>query len=194
MSIEKTLSVKKREGLGKGSNRRLRTEGLVPGVFYAADGKNIAVQSETLPLEKIYAEMSTTGVFNLEIEGEGTFPAMFWQVQKHPYKRQFSHIDFFGVDLEKEIKVKVPVEFVGTSKGVKLGGRLETYREVLLLKAKPMDMPQKITVDISDMGINTTIMVADIVLPANVSAVYDRSFAMVSVLSKDKSLEEGASK
>ena len=65
---------------------------------------------------------------------------------------------------------------------------------MLLLKTKPLDMPQKITVDVSDMGINTTIMVSDIVLPANVSAVYDRSFAMVSVLSKDKSLEEDAKK
>lgn len=189
MSIENTLSVVKRQDLGKGANRRLRAADLVPGVFYSAAGENIAVQAETLPLEKMASEMSTTGVFMLEIDDNGTktnHPAMFWQVQKHPYKKAFKHVDFFGVDLEKEIKVKVPVEFVGTAKGVKLGGVLESYREVLVLKSKPMDMPQKVTVDVSNMDVNTTIAVADVVLPANVSAVYDRNFALVSVLSKEK--------
>ena len=174
MSIENTLSVVKRQDLGKGANRRLRAADLVPGVFYSAAGENIAVQAETLPLEKMASEMSTTGVFMLEIDDNGTktnHPAMFWQVQKHPYKKAFKHVDFFGVDLEKEIKVKVPVEFVGTAKGVKLGGVLESYREVLVLKSKPMDMPQKVTVDVSNMDVNTTIAVADVVLPANVSAV-----------------------
>lgn len=193
MSIEKTLSVVKRQGLGKGANHRLRATGAVPGVFYSAAGDNIAVQVEKLPLEKMIGEMSTTGVFNLEIDDNGaktTYPAMFWQTQKHPYKNAYTHVDFFGVDLEKEIKVKVPVEFVGVSKGVKLGGSMETYREVLVLKSKPLDMPQKVTVDVSDMGLNSTIMVADVVLPANVSVVYDRNFALVSVISADKNAGE----
>ena len=54
---------------------------------------------------------------------------MFWEVQKHPYKKAFTHVDFYGVDLDKEVKVDVPIEFVGVSRGVKLGGVMETYRE-----------------------------------------------------------------
>ena len=190
MSIEKTLSVQKRENCGKGPSGRLRSQDLIPGVFYTAQGENIIVQAPTLPLEKIYGEVGHTTVFNLEIEGDGTHPVLIWQVQRHPYKKCFTHIDFYGVDLNKEVKVDVPLEFVGVSRGVKLGGVLETYRESVRLSSKPLEMPQKITVDVSDMDINDTISVADLQLPANVSAVYDHNFAVVSVLTKTKEDEE----
>ena len=193
MNIEKTLSVQKREGCGKGPSGRLRAEKLIPGVFYTASGENISVQAPVLPLEKIYGEMGHTTVFNLEIEDNGQktmHPVLIWQVQFHPYKRAFTHIDFYGVDLDKEVTVDVPVEFVGTSRGVKLGGRLETYREMVRLCSKPLTMPQKITVDVTDMGINDTVTVSDLKLPENVRAVFDQNYALVSVISKSKD-EEG---
>ncbi|MEG2173520.1 MAG: 50S ribosomal protein L25/general stress protein Ctc [Desulfovibrionaceae bacterium] len=186
-TIEKTLTVKKRDGLGKGFNRRLRTEKLVPGVYYTAAGENIPVQAETLPLQKMYNEMGRTSVFNLEIDDNGTkmvHPVLVWQVQYHPFKKEFKHIDFFGVDLQKKVKISVPVEFIGTSRGVKAGGKLETYRESMVLISKPLDMPKKITIDVSNMDINTTITVTDVVLPAGVVADYHSNYAVVSVLSK----------
>lgn len=192
MNIEKTLSVQKREGCGKGPSGRLRTEKLIPGVFYTATGENISVQAPVLPLEKIYGEMGHTSVFNLEIEDNGQktlHPVLIWQVQFHPYKRAFIHIDFYGVDLDKEVTVDVPVEFVGTSRGVKLGGRLETYREVVRLCSKPLDMPKKITIDVTDMDINDTVTVSAIKLPENVHAIFDQNFAMVSIISKSKDEE-----
>ena len=192
MNIEKTLSVQKREGCGKGPSGRLRAEKLIPGVFYTASGENISVQAPVLPLEKIYGEMGHTTVFNLEIEDNGQktmHPVLIWQVQFHPYKRAFTHIDFYGVDLDKEVTVDVPVEFVGTSRGVKLGGRLETYREMVRLCSKPLTMPQKITVDVTDMGINDTVSVSDLKLPENVRAVFDQNYALVSVISKSKDEE-----
>ncbi len=193
MSIEKTLSVQKREGCGKGPSGRLRAQKLIPGVFYTGKGENIAVQAPELPLEKMYDEMGHTTVFNLEIDENGqksTHPVLIWQVQRHPYKKCFTHIDFYGVDLNKDVKVDVPLEFIGVSRGVKLGGVLETYHESIRLSSKPMDMPQKITIDVSDMDINDTLTVEDLQLPANVSAVYDHNFAVVSVLAKSKDDEE----
>ncbi|WP_297825448.1 50S ribosomal protein L25/general stress protein Ctc, partial [uncultured Desulfovibrio sp.] len=160
MSIEKTLSVQKRENSGKGPSGRLRSQNLIPGVYYTAQGENITVQAPALPLEKIYEEVGHTTVFNLEIEEnsqKSTHPVLIWQVQRHPYKNCFTHIDFYGVDLDKEVKVDVPLEFVGVSRGVKLGGVLETYRESVRLSSKPLDMPQKVTIDVSDMNINDTI-------------------------------------
>lgn len=194
----KTLNVQKREGKGKGASGRLRGQALVPGVFYTASGQNILVQAPSLPLEKIYDEVGHTTVFNLEIEsadGKDTHPVLIWQVQRHPYKKKFLHIDYYGVDLEKEVKVDVPVEFVGSAKGVKLGGVLETYRESVRLGAKPLDMPQKITVDVSDLNIGDMIDVADLKLPPNVRAVYDHNYAVVGVLAKSQEAEgaeEGA--
>lgn len=197
MSIDKTLSVQKREGHGKGASGRLRAKELVPGVFYTASGQNVMVQAPTLPLEKIYEQVGHTTVFNLEIEspeGKETHPVLIWEVQRHPYKKRFLHIDYYGVDLDKEVKVEVPIEFVGTAKGVKLGGLLETYRETVRLASKPLDMPKKITVDVTNMNIGDMLNVAELELPANVHAVYDQNFAIVGVLAKgkdDAAAEEG---
>ena len=193
MDIEKTLCVQKRESRGKGANGRLRGQALIPGVFYTASGQNIMVQAPVLPLEKIYEAVGHTTVFNLEIEsanGKEIHPVLIWQVQRHPYKKQFLHIDYYGVDLDKEVKVDVPIEFVGTAKGVKLGGVLETYREEVRLASKPLEMPKKITIDVSGLNIGDMIDVSDLQLPANVHAVYDHNYAIVGVMAKSKEAEE----
>ena len=86
MNIEKTLSVQKREGSGKGASGRLRTQDLIPGVFYTAKGDNISVQAPALPLEKIFAEAGRNSVFDLEIDDNGTktvHPVIIWDVQYH---------------------------------------------------------------------------------------------------------------
>ena len=189
MSIEKTLSVQKLEGCGKGPAGRLRAQKLIPGVFYTAKGENVAVQAPALPLEKLFEEVGRTTVFNLEIDDNGqknVHPVMFWQVQSHPYKKAFTHVDFYGVDLNKTVTVEVPLEIVGVSRGVKLGGILEIYREVIPLQSKPLNMPKKIVVDVSEMDINDTVNVADLKLPEGVAAVFDQNFAVVSVLAKAK--------
>lgn len=198
MAIDKTLNVQKKEGRGKGPSGRLRARDMVPGIFYTTSGENIMVQAPALPLEKMYESVGHTTVFNLEIESDGkkdTHPVIIWQVQRHPYKKRFLHIDYYGVDLEREIKVEVPLEFTGTAKGTKLGGVLETYRESVRLGSKPLDMPQKLIVDVSNMNIGDTINVEDLKLPDNVRAVHDQNFAIVSVVTKSKDdgiEEEGA--
>ena len=69
MSDLKVLTVQKRAGLGKGANRRSRQEELVPGVFYTANGENVAVQVAARALAKIFSQVGRTTVFNLDIEG-----------------------------------------------------------------------------------------------------------------------------
>ena len=197
MEIDKTLQVSKRQGKGKGPSGRLRAEGYVPGVYYTAKGENIPVQAPVLPLEKMFELVGHTTVFNLEIDDQGTktsYPVLIWKVQPHPYKKRFLHVDYYGVDLEKEVKVNVPLEFVGTPKGVKMGGVLEKYRENVLLSSKPLDMPQKIVVDVTDLDLNMSVNVEDLQLPANVTAVFDQSFAVASVVvpSSEDETEAGA--
>lgn len=186
MLIEKTLNVTKRDGKGKGASGRLRAKDLIPGVFYTSSGENIMVQAQALPLEKIYESVGHTTVFNLEIDDNGkkdTHPVLIWQVQRHPYKNRFLHIDYYGVDLDKEIKVEVPLEFVGTPRGVKLGGVLETYREWVRLSSKPLEMPQKITVDVTGLEIGDTISISDLALPPNVKPVHAQNHAVAAVVS-----------
>ncbi len=189
MSELKTLSVQKRDALGKGPNRRLREEALVPAVYYAPDGKNINVQVALNPLNKIYEQVGRTNVFNLEIDDNGTkttHPVFVWDAQYHPVKNTFTHIDFYGVDLNKEIKVKVRLRFVGTSKGVKAGGRMEVYREEVMLVAKPQDMPRIVDVDITDFDLGTNLRASDLKLPEGVRVEFKSDYSILTVMSKDK--------
>lgn len=189
MSELKTLSVQKRDALGKGPNRRLREEALVPAVYYAPDGKNILVQVELNPLNKIYEQVGRTNVFNLEIDDNGTktaYPVFVWDAQYHPVKNTFTHVDFYGVDLNKEIKVKVRLRFVGTSKGVKAGGKMEVYREEVMLVAKPQDMPRIVDVDITDFDLGTNLRASELILPEGVRVEYKSDFSILTVMSKDK--------
>lgn len=188
MAELKTLSVQKRENMGKGASHRLRQDNTIPCVFYTGEGENIPVQASSKELFKLYDSVGRTTVFNLEYDENGkkvTKPALIWDVQFHPFKRAFTHMDFYGVDLEKEVKIVVPLEFVGVAKGSKLGGKLETYREKVTLKGKPLDIPAKVTIDITDMGLNSTIHVSSLALPAGVSAYTKNDFAIISVISRE---------
>ena len=179
------LSAQKRAGLGKGANRRLRLEEAVPGVFYSTTGENIPVQVSARAFSKVFSKVGRTTVFNLEIEADGkktVYPVLVWETQRHPVKNSFTHVDFYGVDLDKPVKITEPLEFVGVARGTKVGGKLETYRERVQLMAKPLDMPAKVTIDISGMDVGATLQIAGLQLPEGVTAAYDSNYAIVSVL------------
>ena len=147
------------------------------------------------PLNKLFGEVGRTTVFNLEIaEGGKTslHPVLIWDVQRHPVKNRITHVDFYGVDLDKPVKITVPIEFTGVARGTKVGGVLETYREQVQLVAKPLDMPAKIVLDITSLDLGKTIQVADLELPEGVKAAYDVNYAIVSVLMLGSGAAEGA--
>ena len=176
-----TFSVEKREGLGKGANRRLRVAGKVPGIFYSTTGENVPVQMDEMALIKLYEKAGRTNVIALDIAGE-TKECLIWKLERHPFKNRLQHVDFYGVDAEKEIRIKIPVRITGSSKGVKLGGRLEEYRQVITVSAKPADIPNEVVVDITDFDINTFVKVSELELPENVSAYYDDDFKVLAVV------------
>lgn len=180
-----TYTAKIRTATGKGAARRLRAQGDVPAVYYGNGGENILLTVNEKTFLKLFSSVGTTGVFKLEIDDNGTgksFDTLIWKVVFHPYKKQVTHIDFLGVDLEKPLKIRVPLVLTGTSKGVKLGGRLEVYREQITILAKPLALPSQIDVDITNLDINQGIAVKDLVLPAGVQAYYDTNFAILSIV------------
>ena len=184
MSDFLTLNAEKRESTGKGVARRLRASGKIPAVFYNSKGESTPIQVSEKELLKLYGKVRRTAVFNIEItggKGKETFPALIWDVDYFPAKNKIQHVDVFGVDLNKEIKISVPLEFVGVAKGTKVGGKLEVYREVLGVIGKPLSLPQKIEINVEALDMNDMIRVADLKLADGVRADYDNNFAIVAV-------------
>lgn len=196
MSEKKTLTVAPRTATGKGPVRRLREEGFVPGVFYNAEGANVNVQVKELPLRKLWSAVGSNQVFTLAMESDGKeYPALIWELMPHPYKNRLDHVDFYGVDPEKPVKVMVPVETTGVSKGVKLGGRLEMYRDSLEVLCMPGLIPASIVIDITKMSVNDYVHVEDLEVADGVEIIHSDNFPVVAVLSsravEDDEDEEG---
>ncbi|KUG28023.1 lsu ribosomal protein l25p [hydrocarbon metagenome] len=185
MKEQLSLAVKPRATKGKGACRRLRVENLVPGIFYDSKGTNIPVMVAELPLTKLREKTGSSHVFDLVIEGEDgtqTRPSLMWNVQRHPTKPRITHVDFYGVDLEKVIRVSVPVVVTGKAKGVVLGGKLEVFRDMIEVECLPLSIPDKVTIDVTALGTNENVVVSDLVLPEGVKAVYDDNYAVVGVV------------
>ena len=196
MSKRLTLAADIREKTGKNANRKLREKGIIPAVFYTATGENSPIQVNEAALVKLYASAGRTTVFDLEVNDNGkknVYPCLVWDVEYYPTKNRFQHMDFYGVDLDKELKVRVPLEFSGTPKGTKLGGQMEIYREQIQVLSKPDSLPNKIIVDITNLEIGQGLRVGDLVMPEGVRASYDINYAIITISmpgSGDKGTEE----
>lgn len=189
-----TLPVRPRTEKGKCPCRRIRTQTLVPGIYYNKQGQNIAVQVEMLPLTKLFSKLGSSRVFHLEVEQNGkaeSLPSLIKSIQYDPIKSTPIHVDFYGVDLDRDIKVEVRVVMEGKAKGIIMGGLLEVFRDSLEVVCKPLDVPEKIVIDVTDLDLGVNLHVADVQLPAGVRALYEDNFAVVGVVAQEAEETKG---
>lgn len=186
MSEEIRLQAHKRDEVGKQGLRSVRQQGYVPGVYYDAKGDNIPVQIRYRSLEAAYAKAHSNHVIRLEItngKSGPVRPVMIWDIQHHPVKDLILHVDFFGVDMSKEIQVEIPVEITGEAPGIQEGGQLTLYHEALLVSCLPDALPEGIQIDVSALEMNENVNIEDVTFPEGVVPVYDEeeNFAVVGV-------------
>jgi len=183
-----TLSARPRAEKGKGTCRRMLSKNLVPGVYYNQKGQNIPVVVDLLPLTKLHRKLGSSRVFHLQIDLDGkaeSLPSLMWSMQYDPLKSTPIHVDFYGVDLEREIKVDVKVVVEGKAKGIIMGGLLEVFRDSLEVICKPLDVPEKIVIDVTDLELGVNLHISEIKLPSGVRAVYDDNYAVVGVIAQE---------
>jgi len=172
-SAREKLKAAPRERFGSRTSRRLRREGLVPGVVYSGG-------SEARPFQAPERELRTLlgggqALFDLEIEGAKSVPVVIKEQQHHPVRGDIQHIDLQEVKLDEEIQAEVAIELEGadTAPGVKGGGVLEHVTREITVEALPTDIPERIVVDVSAMEINDTLQLSTIVAPKGVKLMAD---------------------
>ncbi|HEY4177740.1 MAG TPA: 50S ribosomal protein L25 [Kofleriaceae bacterium] len=183
------LTVQVRNTTGhKGASRALRTAGNVPGVCYGAsvDGRieplSIVVNVKALKAALDPVKKQNT-VIDLTVEGGTTkhqLHALVKEYQLHPLRREITHVDLLAIDPNKEVTANVPLEFVGKPKGTVDGGMLRIVMRALEVRAKPNDLPTKLSVDVTPLGIGDVIHVSDIAIPNGVSVTTGRDLAVVT--------------
>jgi len=164
---EIVVNAKNRDDRGKNAARRLRREGLVPGIVYGGKHENIAVAVDPKALHKVLkSEAGRNAILKLDIAGAGATNAILKSWQVDPIREHFLHADFYRIAMDVAIRVTVPIHVRGEARGVKVeGGILELIRRDLELECLPGDIPERIEIEVSDLGLNGALRVSD--LPVN---------------------------
>jgi len=176
------LKAKIREGRGKGFNRRLRSEGMLPAVVYG--GKfNVSFMVNPKELKNLVEKEGINSLIELTIEGdsEPKRVVVIKDHQQHPIREGWEHADFLEVDMKQEIKVDVPIILEGHSPGEKLGGMVELNLHTLSVKCLPGNIPESIKVDMTQVELDQVVHVSDLTVPDNIEVLDNSSESVVSV-------------
>ena len=155
-----TINGSQRESVGKSATKALRNAGQVPCVIYGGD-KPLHFSAPELAFSKlVYTPNAHTVVIALD-NGE-TYNAIMQDIQFHPVTDRILHVDFYQTFENKEITMEIPVQIVGTSKGVLNGGVLRRPYRKLKVKAIPSKLPDFIEVDITPLKIGNKLYITEL--------------------------------
>ena len=182
---EIVVSAKTRTDRGKNAARRLRREGFVPGVVYGGKEENVAVAVDPKALQKVLrSEAGRNSILKLDIANAGATNAILKSWQVDPIKESFLHADFYRIAMDVAIRVTVPIHVVGEARGVKVdGGILELILREIEVECLPGDIPERIDVEVSDLGINGALRVSDLAAPVKVKILEGAEQVVVHVVS-----------
>jgi large subunit ribosomal protein L25 len=175
-----------RKTTGNSPARELRRGGQIPAVLYGPQTEPILLSVNIKELEQIIKKGNIGSIiFNLIIQnGEKIAkPAMIKEFQDHPVSRNYLHVDFYEIDMQRKINVMIPVVTQGTSKGVEAGGMLQIVRREIEVLCMPGDIPEAIKIDISDLDVGDSVHLDEIPLGDNIEVASDVNFTVVTILS-----------
>ena len=198
MAKEYKLEVEKRDSTKKADLKQYRKEGKIPGVYYSFDSKE-SINFLVSQSEISNAIKSDANIFAINVGGENR-NVLFKSVQYHPVTEQITHIDLYGVNMKKAVTVKVPINLIGDSIGVKEeGGIINQTAQEIDITCLPGDIPNFIEVDIAELSIGDTILANQINLDEALTLASPEDMLIVSVTlpmkevepETDEELEEG---
>jgi large subunit ribosomal protein L25 len=182
---EIVVTAKSRNDRGKNASRRLRREGLVPGIVYGGKGENVAVAVDPKALQRVLrSEAGRNAILKLDITGTGATNAILKNWQVDPIKETFLHADFYRIAMDVAIRVTVPIQVRGEARGVKVdGGILELIMREIAVECLPGDIPENIAVDVTDLGLNGALRISDLPASAKVKILEAPDQLVVHVVS-----------
>lgn len=181
MSKQVALPAHPRVGAGKSEARRLRREGRVPAVAY---GPDLEATSLSVDGRDLYHALNTdaglNAILRLEIDGQSHL-TLAREIQRHPVRREILHADFLAVSRNVKVSADIPIRVEGEAPGVDEGGIAEQPLYSLPVEVLPLEMPDELVLDISDMQIGDVKRVSDIQVPEGVDVLEDPERTVITV-------------
>ena len=193
MAGERTkLVVAQRERLGSAESRRMRREGLVPGVLYG-NGEPVAISIAERELRRaLTGAAGLHSILDVEIDGKGeTHASILKEYQVHPVRGGITHVDLQEVRLDKAIQAAVSVNLVGgeDAPGVREGGVLSQPLREVTVEALPLEVPEHLVLDVSGMEIGATLRISDLTAPEGTTLLDDPEMVVATVTAPTKVVE-----
>src|SRR5215218_6611514 len=167
------LQAKPREERGKNAARRLRASGMLPAVLYGdGDGSSTALAVPDRLVDYTLHHMGDNALYDIDL-GAGGSTARIVDEQRDPVSGRLLHVDFAPVDMLERIEITVPLHVIGEAPGTEEGGVLQQVAYEVQIETLPGDIPQELTLDVSSLGMNENLTLADLRLPDGITLVSD---------------------
>jgi large subunit ribosomal protein L25 len=163
MMNQVVLTARNRADRGSGAARRIRKMGRIPGVLYGRTGQSIAIDLDALEFTNGIRNISESTIVKVEVEGK-PYDAFVKDTQRNILNGSVLHVDFYEVEKDRILRARVSLHLQGNPTGVREGGILEFPLHEIEVECLPGDLPERIDVDVSALGVNQSIHVRDIVL------------------------------
>jgi large subunit ribosomal protein L25 len=184
------LVVQNRALLGSAESRRLRRQGLIPGVLYGRE-EPVAI---SIPERDLRSALTTRGglnaVLDVVVDGGKTHSSVLKEYQQDKIRGHITHVDLQEVRLDQPIHATVPVTLHGESAGVKEGGVMTQVTSEVNVEALPMEVPEHLEADVSEMQIGDTLRLSAIKLPAGVTLLDDPEEVVLASVTQPRTEEE----
>jgi large subunit ribosomal protein L25 len=182
MAQDIVLNVQARQGRGRSEVRKLRAEGLLPGVIYGSGIDPVALSVPRSDLLKVLHAHGAHPLVTVKVEGGEDYLALVKDLQIDAVKQLALHVDFHRVEANKPVQTEVEVHIEGTPEGVKVGGILDISTRLVSIEALPRDLPESIVFDVSALNIGDVVRVGDLTPPAGVTILTDAEETLASVV------------
>jgi large subunit ribosomal protein L25 len=198
MSEVLKIEAESRETFGKNVARRLRHAGRIPGVVYGDQGPALPVAVDPKEVLRIlHSDAGQNAIFNLEIKGKAPARVMLRDWQLDPIKGNLLHVDMVRIGRDHKLRVRVPIHVTGEAKGVKIqGGIFEFLLREVEVECLPDDIPDSVTVDVTELMIGRNLRVADLPLGTKVKTITEANRIVAHVVAlkveEEKPVEEVA--
>jgi large subunit ribosomal protein L25 len=185
------LEVREREDIGSRRAKRLRAEGLVPGVLYGKGHARAIVVAERDLRTAVTGPSGLHAILDVVIEGQKTVhPSILADYQQDPVRGTIAHIDLREVRLDQPIHATVAIQLVGEPAGVKTGGMLSLVARELHVEALPTDVPEHVDVDVTHMEVGDVLRLSDLPPIENVTVLDDPHETVIATVSVPRGFAE----
>lgn len=175
------LKADERTGRKRSDLRELRENGGIPAIVYGYKTENMPISINSIEFMKTMREAGRNGVISLDLEGK-KMNVVLHEYQEEPILKNVIHADFLAVDMSQEIDAEVYVGLSGTAAGVKEGGVTQQILHELSVTAKPNEIPEEISVDITNLEIGDVVSVGDIRKDYQVTINHEDDEAIATIL------------